>query len=176
MRKCEGINHGWKFAKADIGAAAAAQMAAENTGTAVDLPHTWNAVDGQDGGNDYYRGRCWYARRLPEMKLGKGEELWLEFGGVAMMAAVYVNGHLAGTHDGGYSIFRVNLTPWLEEENIVAVSADNSAVRTVYPQKADFTFYGGIYRDVRLLRVSKEHFALGRHGGSGLKVTPRWEG
>lgn len=115
-------------------------------------------------------------KRLPKLEVKEEEELWMEFQGVAMMAEVYLNGHLAGKHDGGYSTFRVNLTPWLSAENVVAVSADNSAVRTVYPQKADFTFYGGIYREVALIRVPKAHFALGYHGGSGVKVTPQIEG
>ncbi len=163
----------WKFVKEDVGIGARWDDA--GLGETVDLPHTWNAVDGQDGGNDYYRGKCWYAKKLPKIELGEEEELWMEFRGVAMMAAVYVNGQLAGTHDGGYSTFRVNLTPFLAEENLVVVSADNGAVRTVYPQKADFTFYGGIYRDVSLIQVPKAHFALGYYGGHGVKVTPKVE-
>lgn len=167
----------WKFIKEDICIEAVSSKVIDAAfGTTVDLPHTWNAQDGQDGGNDYYRGRCWYVKRLPKLEVKEDEELWMEFQGVAMMAAVYINGHLAGKHDGGYSTFRVNLTPWLSAENIVVVSADNSAVRTVYPQKADFTFYGGIYREVSLIRVPKAHFALGYYGGSGVKVTPQIEG
>lgn len=177
MRKIECISQGWKFIREDIGAAAAISRVVDAAfGEKVDLPHTWNAADGQDGGNDYYRGRCWYVKRLPKMEPDENEELWLEFRGAAMMAAVYVNGQLAQTHDGGYSTFRVNLTPWLEADNTIAVSADNRAVRTVYPQKADFTFYGGIYRDVYLIRAPKAHFSLGYFGGSGVKVTPKVEG
>lgn len=177
MRNQECINKGWKFVKYDVGAAVAASRVMDAAfGEPVDLPHTWNAEDGQDGGNDYYRGRCWYVKRLPQMRLKEDEEVWLEFRGVAMMAAVYINGQAAGTHDGGYSTFRVNITPWMEEENTIAVSADNSPVRTVYPQKADFTFYGGIYRDVYLIRLPKAHFAMGYYGSSGVKVTPKTEG
>lgn len=173
MREYTEFMEQWRFVKKDIGAGAAASEVIDAAfGEMVDLPHTWNAVDGQDGGNDYYRGKCWYVKRLPQMKLERDEQLWLEFRGVAMMAEVYVNGQLAGSHDGGYSTFRVNLTPWLGEENTIAVSADNSAVRTIYPQKADFTFYGGIYRNVYLVRVPETHFALGYYGGSGIKVTP----
>ncbi|MDO4305392.1 MAG: glycoside hydrolase family 2 TIM barrel-domain containing protein [Eubacteriales bacterium] len=173
MRKTICINKHWRFIKEDIGIQhATAKVVDAVFGETIDLPHTWNAADGQDGGNDYYRGRCWYVKQLPQMDLKEDEELWIEFRGAAMMTEVYVNGKLAGSHDGGYSTFRVNLTPWLNDENIIAVSVDNRAVRTVYPQKADFTFYGGIYRDVYLLRVPKEHFALGYYGGSGVKVTP----
>lgn len=167
----------WKFIRENIGIEVAASKAMDASfGEIVNLPHTWNAVDGQDGGNDYYRGKCWYVKQLPKMKLDREEELWMEFRGVAMMAEVYINGQLAGKHDGGYSTFRVNLTPWLEAENTIVISADNRAVRTVYPQKADFTFYGGIYRDVYLIRVPKAHFAMGYYGGCGVKVTPRVAG
>lgn len=177
MRNIICMNSDWRFIREDVGVnAAAAKVIDAAFGEKIDLPHTWNADDGQDGGNDYYRGRCWYVKKLPKIELSKNEELWIEFRGVAMMAAVYVNGQLAGKHDGGYSTFRVNLTPWLEEENTVVVSADNGEVRTVYPQKADFTFYGGIYRDVYLIRIPKAHFALGYYGGSGVKVTPKVEG
>lgn len=114
MREYTEFMEQWRFVKKDIGAGAAASEVIDAAfGEMVDLPHTWNAVDGQDGGNDYYRGKCWYVKRLPQMKLERDEQLWLEFRGVAMMAEVYVNGQLAGSHDGGYSTFRVNLTPWL---------------------------------------------------------------
>lgn len=173
MRNNLCMNDSWKFIQEDISIETLVSGSIEAAvGKTIDLPHTWNAVDGQDGGNDYYRGKCWYVKKLPEMERKEDEEFWLEFRGVAMMAAVYVNGQLAGKHDGGYSTFRVNITPWLKEENTIAVSADNSEVRTVYPQKADFTFYGGIYRNVSLMRVPKAHFALGYYGGSGVKVTP----
>lgn len=139
----------------------------------VELPHTWNAQDGQDGGNDYYRGCCWYAKRFSAPECNPGEQLWLEFEGAAMTAEVYLNGRLLTRHAGGYSTFRVELTPALQPgENLLAVGVDNSANDTVYPQKADFTFYGGIYRPVWLVKAPACHFALGGQGGSGLWVTP----
>lgn len=158
----------WKFIKEDIGAAKVSSAEGER----VNLPHTWNAEDGQDGGNDYYRGKCWYVKELTGITVEENEELWIEFCGAAMMAEVFVNGVLAGSHAGGYSTFRINLTHYLKEKNVIAVSVDNSEVRTVYPQKADFTFYGGIYRSVYLITVPKSHFSLGYFGGPGLKVTP----
>lgn len=169
MRTVTTWTDNWLFAKTDCGPQDAAQQ-----GSAVALPHTWNAKDGTDGGNDYYRGRCWYARKFDRPALQPGEECWLEFEGVAMSAEVYCNGVKLATHEGGYSTFRVNLTPALQDgDNLLAVSADNSANDRVYPQKADFTFYGGIYRPVKLLVVPAVHFALGYHGGPGIKVTPQ---
>ena len=129
--------------------------------TAVDLPHTWNNIDGQDGGNDYWRGTCIYKTRFAAPAFDKNtQQVWLQFEGVNASAKVTLNGVEVARHDGGYSTFRAEITPLLRESNELTVYADNSVNDRVYPQKADFTFYGGIYRAVRLLVVSKVHFAL----------------
>lgn len=172
MRKTTLLDTGWKFVKSAENASAA--WAAQ--GEAVTLPHTWNAKDGQDGGNDYYRGTCWYVKKLEGVALSDEEEAWLEFTGAAMTAEVYVNGEKLARHEGGYSTFRVNITEHLKAENELVVSVDNSDNDRVYPQKADFTFYGGLYREVNLMIVPKAHFALGYVGGPGIKVTPEIEG
>lgn len=138
----------------------------------VAIPHTWNAVDGTDGGNDYYRGTCLYTKEFTKPPLSAGEQLWIEFRGAAMTAEVSLNGQNLVRHEGGYSTFRANLTGELRENNLLCVSVDNSANDRVYPQKADFTFYGGIYRDVYLITVPADHFALDNHGAPGLKITP----
>lgn len=168
MRHTVSLLDGWRFAKtAEIPAAF------PESWQPVTLPHTWNAADGTDGGNDYWRGTACYCRRLTPPALAAGEQLWLEFEGAAMTAEVYLNGRKLARHAGGYSTFRVELTPALVEGvNLLAVLVDNSENDTVYPQKADFTFYGGLYRPVHLLTVPAGHFALSYHGGSGLKVTP----
>jgi beta-galactosidase len=160
MRKYALFNDNWSFVK-------------ENKESTVTLPHTWNAIDGQDGGNDYYRGVCSYRKCFEMPEISDREELWIEFRGAAMIAGVYLNGKEIGTHEGGYSTFRFNLTPALAKQNELEIKVDNSANRRVYPQKADFTFYGGLYRDVYLITVPKEHFSLGYYGSSGLKITPR---
>lgn len=142
----------------------------------VDLPHTWNAVDGQDGGNDYYRGTCTYKKEFQTPKTGKEDCVILEFQGVAMTANVWLNDVLLAHHEGGYSTFRVDLTEYLAaegEQNTLVVTADNGANDRVYPQMADFTFYGGIYRDVSLIILSKEHFELEKDGSDGVKITPQ---
>jgi len=166
MRTTTFLNTGWTFVKS----AANASEAAAAAGEAVTLPHTWNAVDGQDGGNDYYRGTCWYVRQLE--KPDTDGEVWLEFAGAAMTAEVYLNGEQLARHEGGYSTFRVNLTEHLRETNTLTVSVDNSDNDRVYPQKADFTFYGGLYREVKLICVPKVHFDLRYCGAPGIKVTP----
>ncbi len=138
----------------------------------VTLPHTWNAEDGQDGGNDYYRGTCYYTKKLALAECSDAEEIYIEFEGANSSAMVYVNGKLAVSHDGGYSTFRANITELLKEENEILVAVDNSPNDRVYPQMADFTFYGGIYRNVNIICVPKAHFDLDYYGGPGIKVTP----
>ena len=138
----------------------------------VNLPHSWNAIDGQDGDNDYYRGCCCYAKAFDKASLPEAERYYLEIQGANSSADVYLNGKLLAHHDGGYSTWRAELTPALEARNLLVVAVDNSANDRVYPQMADFTFYGGLYRDVNILCVTSSHFDLDYYGGCGLKVTP----
>ena len=143
----------------------------------INLPHTWNAVDGQDGGNDYWRGTCTYETTFPMPEFDPDTQtVYLEFQGVNASADVELNGKAVMHHDGGYSTFRAEVTGLLQAENHMTVRVDNSVNDRVYPQKADFTFYGGIYRDVTLLVVSKHHFDLDYVGGPGLRITPAVEG
>ncbi|MBQ4473237.1 MAG: glycoside hydrolase family 2 protein, partial [Lachnospiraceae bacterium] len=160
MRKITVLSDGWRFGKC-----------ADQICEAVTLPHTWNAADGQDGGDDYHRGTCWYERELTAEECA-GERLFLEVNGAAMTAEVFLNGKKLARHEGGYSAFRVELTGELAEKNVLRISVDNDRNDTVYPQKADFTFYGGLYREVRLIAVPAEHFELVKDGTPGLKVTP----
>ena len=145
--------------------------------TAVDLPHTWNNIDGQDGGNDYWRGICIYKTRFAAPAFDKNtQQVWLQFEGVNASAKVTLNGVEVTRHDGGYSTFRADVTALLADSNELIVEADNSKNDRVYPQKADFTFYGGIYRDVSLLVVNRNHIALGYLGGPGMQITPTVNG
>ena len=138
----------------------------------VNLPHSWNNIDGQDGGNDYYRGTAYYAKKFDKMDLPQTDRYYLEIKGANSSADVYLNGKNLAHHDGGYSTWRVDLTDHLEMENLLVIAVDNSANQTVYPQVADFTFYGGLYRDVNLICVSHSHFDLDYFGGYGIQVTP----
>jgi beta-galactosidase len=126
-------------------------------GRKVNIPHTWNASDGQDGGNDYWRGCCRYTRRLEVPQ--KFEKYVIEFDGVNSSCDVAVNGKKVVHHDGGYSFFCADITDCLHSgENILEVLVDNSPNDRVYPQVADFTFYGGIYRPVRLVCLKDAWF------------------
>ena len=142
----------------------------DGTETAVDIPHTWNAIDGQDGGNDYWRGTCTYEKTFDAPAYGEQERIYLQFDGANASAKVILNGTPVCIHDGGYSTFRCDITDHLLPENKLVVEVDNSVNDRVYPQKADFTFYGGIYRDVKLITVNQHHFDMDCHGGPGIAV------
>lgn len=172
MRKVWNINTKWAFTK--MAEEAPAQM--PQKWDWVHLPHTWNAIDAQDGGNDYYRGTAWYAREMDGTELPEGGRVYLEFLGANASADVWWNGEKLARHDGGYSTWRVDLTGRIRHSNLLSVCVDNGVSETVYPQMADFSFYGGLYRGVNLICVPESHFALMDSGGIGLKVTPVVEG
>ena len=161
MRNTISLNQEWAFFYSKDG-----------TTKQVNVPHTWNNLDGQDGGNDYYRGTCQYRKTFAKPEFSAQERVYLEFRGVNASAKVVLNGQTVATHDGGYSTFRADVTQYLKEENDLLVEVDNSVNDRVYPQKADFTFYGGIYRDVILMTVNENHFDLDYFGGPGIAVTP----
>ena len=138
----------------------------------VNLPHTWNGIDGQDGGDDYYRATCYYKKALNKNELPEYDEVYLEFDGANSSAEVFLNGTSVASHDGGYSTWRVNITKFIQEKNEIIVAVDNAPNDHVYPQRADFTFYGGLYRDVNIICVKKSHFDLDYFGGTGVKITP----
>ena len=160
MRKIIKLMENWMFYSHD------------GSAVKLNLPHTWNEKDGQDGGNDYWRGTCKYTKTLSKPKFNKEKELvYLQFHGVNASAKVILNGKEVCSHEGGYSTFRVDVTDVLNEENVLIVEVDNSVNDRIYPQKADFTFYGGIYRDVEFLIINKDHFELDYYNGPGIKYT-----
>ncbi len=136
----------------------------------VSLPHTWNALDGQDGGSDYWRGTGYYKIDLPAHTPGKRQ--YIQFEGANHIAEVSCNGTVLGTHKGGFSTFRYELTELLKDSGNMLEVAVSNPVCDVYPQMADFTFYGGLYRDVTFVEVENAHFDLLKDGTEGVFVTP----
>ena len=169
MRTVLNLNPGWLFAMDST----VIPSEIPQDWQQVNLPHSWNAVDGQDGGADYFRGTCVYTKQL-EGELPQADRYYLEIRGANSSADVYLDGKHLAHHDGGYSTWRVDVTE--NPKGIIAIAVDNAPNDTVYPQVADFTFYGGLYRDVNLVCVSESHFALEYYGTPGIKVTPIMEG
>ena len=172
MREIINMNSGWGFTKTLTESPSILPTDLET----VNLPHTWNATDGQDGGNDYYRGTCRYVKTIKKADLPVADQYYLELNGANSSADVYVNGEHMAHHDGGYSTWRVNITEKLTDETVLVIDVDNAPNEQVYPQMADFTFYGGLYRDVNLIAVASTHFDLDYNGGPGIMVTPTVNG
>ncbi len=174
MRTVLNLNHKWAFSKE----AAEVPTKVSSKWNFVNLPHSWNALDGQDGGNDYYRGTGYYAKELTLEDIPTADRYYLEFRGTNASADLYVNGEKKMHHDGGYSTWRCDITEELKAgpSTMIVVAVENTINEIVYPQTADFTFYGGIYRDVNLVCVSHSHFDLDYYGGPGVQVTPTVEG
>ena len=172
MRNIININENWKFIQENVGL----PTSYPTDWQTVNVPHSWNAVDGNDGNGSYDRGNYWYAKTFetPKQPLAGGR-VFVEFMGVNSEATVYVNGTKVTYHEGGYSTFRADITDLCKdgEENLLVVEVTNIANDYVYPQHADFTFYGGIYRDVNIISVPDAHFDLEYYGGPGIMVTPK---
>ena len=171
MRNLIHLNQDWRFIQKDAGLPETLPEDWEK----IDLPHSWNAVDGHDGNGGYDRGCYWYAKsfRTPKQPLAGGR-VYVEFPAAGQQARCYVNGKEAVYHEGGYSLFRADITDLCVEEgeNLLAVACSNENKSNVYPQAADFTFYGGLYRGVNLISVPDAHFDLDYFGGPGVQVTP----
>ena len=172
MRRIVNINRKWAFTKQTTEIPAAI----DKTWNFVNLPHSWNAIDGQDGDSDYYRGMAIYAKELDKEDLPDAERYYIEINGANSSADLYVNGKKYAHHDGGYSTWRADITAEIGPKTMIVLVVDNAPNDTVYPQVADFTFYGGLYRDVNIIAVSESHFDLDYYGGPGIKVTPVIDG
>lgn len=167
------INGNWAFYKGALEMPVQASAVAWDT---VSIPHSWNTHDVADDTKGYYRGEAWYLKRFMVGEHTKGKNAYLEFKAVNQEAEVYVNGTLAGSHVGGYTAFIIDITPYIRygQENEVWVKANNRFHEDIPTLTADFTFFGGIYRDVILTFTDKVHFSMNSHGSSGVLVsTPK---
>ena len=165
MREIISLNEGWtlSFPKG------------ERATETVTLPHTWNAVDGMDGNGSYLRTTGVYSRtfKKPVQPL-TGGRVYVEVLAAALDATVKVNGTVATTHEGGFSIFRADITDLCRDgDNELTIEVSNEDTPSMYPASADFTFYGGLYRGVNLISVPNAHFDLDYYGGPGIMVTPK---
>lgn len=169
LRRTRSLNTNWKYKKNNLTLSEVKNS--YNKWSEINLPHTWNAIDGSNG-NDYYRGVSWYVKELNISEDEMNNHLFIEFEGSNSVTDVYVNDTHIGQHKGGYSTFRFDITKQIifGEKNNIAVKVDNAEYPEIYPLRADFTFYGGIYRDVNLISVNPLHFDLEDYGSSGVYI------
>lgn len=166
------INDNWRFLP-DNASQAEKTSKSDGNWEIVNLPHTWNTEDAFDDTPDYRRGTSWYRKNLSISSDLKGKRIYLYFEGANQTADVYVNEKFVGNHIGGYTAFVFDVTDAVKfgENNLVAVKVDNSFNADIPPLTADFTFYGGIYRDVWLIATDDVHFKTTDYASSGVTVT-----
>jgi len=169
------INEAWRFYRGDITTAMRASFN-DKSWQVLNLPNSWNAQDANNTRN-YYRGIGWYRKILSE-PVRQGEKYYLHFEGASQLADVYVNGKYAGRHAGGYTAFTFDITNLLfyskDSVNVISVKVDNSYNKNIAPLSGDFTFWGGIYRDVYLIELQPVHFSMDNYGSNGVFVeTPQ---
>ena len=172
QRITQTINDGWKFTLLDEDASA--KNVDTSTWESVSIPHSWNAKDADDETPGYFRGKGWYRKRLSVEGLIPDQRVYLSFEGANQVTEVYVNGKYVGHHKGGYSAFIFDVTDYVQiGDNVLAVSVDNSHNVDIAPLSADFTFFGGIYRDVYLVYTPPTQISTTHYASSGvyLKAT-----
>lgn len=166
------FNTNWLFYKGDTSIAPQ-----NNQWETVSIPHTWNKVDVNDETPGYYRGVGWYKKTLYVPASWKGKDIYLDFEGVAQVAEVFVNGKKIGSHMGSYTSFRLLMTPYLQfssdfnTPNQIAIRVNNQHNENIPPLSADFTFFGGIYRDVQIEVMDKTHFDADNYASSGIFIS-----
>ena len=164
-RVVRSVNESWKFCREG-----------ESDTVAVNLPHTWNNIDSQDETPGYYRGKGIYAKTLMINEDTDGRSFFLHFEGANQVAEVFVNGRSAGVHKGGYTAFCLDVTDMVRKGgNSVKVIVDNSFDADIPPLSADFTFFGGIYRDVSLIITPDVHISPTHYATSGVYVSTECE-
>lgn len=164
------INDGWSFALYD-GDASAKEFNSSDW-QRVSIPHTWNAQDSDDEVKGFYRGNGWYRKLVNVEALVADQRVFITFEAANQEADVYVNGKHVGNHKGGYSAFTFDITDAVElGTNIVAVKVDNHANPDIAPLSADFTFFGGIYRDVYLVYTPQAMISPTHYSTSGVYLT-----
>lgn len=173
------LNDNWKFSKGDF--ADARKIRLNDSGwMEVCLPHTWNNLDGQDGGGDYYRGPGWYRHNFYIPKEYSGKRIFVKFGAAGMVADIYVNDNFVGEHRGGFAAFVFDITGFLNcgKNNLIAVKVDNSSPQVsdkfkIAPLSADFSMDGGLYRTAELIVTNDLHISLSDYGSPGVYITQK---
>jgi beta-galactosidase len=163
------LDPGWRFIRQNVTSAEKIDFD-DAVWSNVNLPHTWNNLDGEDGGDDYYRGIGWYRKHFQVAKSEAGHRFFLKFDGASLVADVWVNGQSLGEHRGGFGAFVFDATPFINigADNVLAVKVNNAPDPNIPPLDADFTFFGGLYRDVHLLETDPVQISPLDYGSSGV--------
>lgn len=173
------INNNWKFHKGNIeffkNVDTSYALSKDVDWETITIPHTWNDVDTRDDTPGYFRGVGWYKKniKIDSEQIEKDSRTLIYFEGANQVTDLFVNEKWVGQHKGGYTRFHFDITPFLNygKTNVIAVKVDNSYNKNIPPLTADFTFFGGIYRDVLLIKQNAIHFSMDDYSSSGVYIT-----
>lgn len=155
VRKKILLNNDWKFMHGDFEQAELAEFRDE-AWYDVGLPHSFGIPYYME--NEFYVGYGCYRKWIEMPQDWQGKRLTLEFQGVFQVAQVYVNGHLTGEHEGGYTAFCIDVTAQIKPgRNLLMVRVNNEWNPVIAPRAGEHAFQGGIYRDVSLIITDPVH-------------------
>jgi beta-galactosidase len=167
-----GFNYNWHFSKDLINPTTA--KLSTNKWQQINIPHTWNNLDVMDDAKGYFRGIGWYRKAIKLEESYKGKNIYLDFEGANQVTELFINGKRVGLHTGGYTRFNFRIDDFLNfeagAENVILVKVDNAHNDNIPPLSGDFTFFGGIYRDVNLVVNNPIHFSL-EYGANGVFIS-----
>ena len=165
------IDVGWKFTRENPKDAESLNLN-DAYWHKINLPHTWNALDGQDGGGDYYRGIGWYRKNLILDSSFSGKSIYLKIDAASSKATVFINGTEIGSHKGSFGAFCFNITPFVsfDKENVIAIKVTNAKDSTISPLRGDFTVFGGLYRSIHVLVLNPVSISPLDHASSGIYI------
>lgn len=179
-KKVSTINNNWKFHKGDFEANKSEAiknitLSEDITWENISIPHTWNNVGATDDTPGYFRGIGWYKKNIhiDTKQMEDNSKTLIYFEGVNQVTDLYVNCKWVGQHKGGYTRFHFDITQFLNygKKNILVVKVNNSHSVSIPPLSADFTFFGGIYRDVFLIQHNAIHFSKDDYSSSGIYIS-----
>ncbi|TNJ45841.1 beta galactosidase jelly roll domain-containing protein [Tamlana fucoidanivorans] len=160
-RKVYNFNPGWRFYKGDIENAYSIGFDDSNW-LAANLPHGLEILPENASGGRNYQGIAWYRKEFQVKKDDLQDKMYIYFEAVMGVAKVWVNGQQVAEHYGGYLPFVVDISEIVTTgKNVIAVMADNSDSKLYPPGKnqsgLDFSYFGGIYRDVYFIKTNPTH-------------------
>ncbi len=150
------LNRGWKFHLGDAKDAFRTEYD-DSSWEKTNLPHSFSIPYFLS--NRFYVGYGWYRKNLLLPKEWDGQKIFLDFDGVFQEIKLFVNGQFSGSHRGGYTGFRIDITPFLKfgEKNVISAQVNNIWDPTLAPRSGEHVFSGGIYRNVRLVVSNPIH-------------------
>ncbi len=169
------INENWKFAQGDFQDVKSNNFD-DSKWERISIPHTWNKTDADDETPGYFRGVSWYRRTILMPAEYSKKQVFIYFDGANQETELFVNGKIAGSHSGGYTRFCFDITNLLNfgSQNLFVLKVNNSHNDNIPPLSADFTFFGGVYRDINLIITEKQHISTNYFGSSGVFIsTPK---